>query len=121
MSMKKLAYILLAFGLLALASCVQEEQVTAEFTEPSYSMAEGDTLKMAGLLTVKNSTEQPVFTSSNEDVAKFISRGVLVAVASGETTVKAVVEGVEADCQVVVSSVKAENIIIKAPSSILPG
>ena len=117
--MKKLAYILMAFGLFALASCVKEDPATVEFSQQSYQMVAGDTLKMNSLLKVTNSVEQPVFTSSDEEVAAFVSQGVLVALNAGNTTVKAVVEGVEASCLVEVSDMKADTIIIRNPASIL--
>lgn len=119
--MKKLSFILLAFGLLALASCVKEDPAAVEFSQQSYQMVAGDTLKMSGLLKVTNSVEQPVFTSSDEEVAAFVSQGVLVALNSGSTTVKAAVEGVEASCLVEVSDMKADTIIIRNPASILAG
>lgn len=119
--MKKIAYILIAFGLLSLASCVKEEPASVEFSQQSYQMVAGDTLKMNGLLTVKNSVEQPVFTSSDENVASFVSQGVLVAWASGNATIKAVVEGAEASCLVEVSDVKADSLILRSPATILAG
>lgn len=118
--MKKLGILFVA-GLLLLASCVKEDPVGVEFSQTSYEMVVGDTLQMSSVLKVTNSVETPVCSSSDEEVAAFVSQGMLVALAPGETAVKATVEGVEANCQVSVLAAKADTIIIKAPTSILAG
>lgn len=118
--MKKLGILFVA-GLLLLASCVKEVPVSVEFSQTSYEMTVGDTLNMSSVLKVTNSVESPVCSSSDEEVASFVSQGKLVALAPGEAAIKAAIEGIEANCQVVVSAAKADTIIVKAPTSILAG
>lgn len=118
--MKRLLYIASALWLLLTVSCVKEEPVSVEFAQQSYNLVVGDTLDMLSVLTVKNSSEKPVFESSNDSVA-FFKGDILIAKAAGQCVITATVEGVNAHCDVMVSNVLADSINVVCPDKILVG
>lgn len=118
--MKRLLYIASALWLLLTVSCVKEEPVTVEFAQQSYNLVVGDSLDMLSVLTVKNSSEKPVFESSDDSVASF-NGNILIAKAAGQSVITATVEGINALCDVVVSNVLADSINVVCPDKILVG
>ena len=107
-----------ALSALFCLSCVQDLEVSVEFNEPAYEIAVGDTLNLAGELKVENSVETPKFSTSDNAVAKFLSDGLLVAVAPGDVDVTVTVAGKSATAQVHVSEVTAEKILLEYPDSV---
>ncbi|MBQ7877420.1 MAG: Ig-like domain-containing protein [Bacteroidales bacterium] len=122
--MNNLRKITLLFGSLVvfLASCVKEDPVTVEFKSSEYQLAVGQTLNLAKELAVSNSAEKPVFTVSDEAVASVDAEGLLRALAAGEATVTAGVEGVAATSRIVVSAgIKADSLKLYAPQKLMAG
>ena len=99
-------------------ACVQDLEVSVEFGNAAYEVAVGDTLNLAGELKVENSVETPKFSTSDHAVAKFVSDGLLVALAPGDVEVTATVAGKSATTQVHVSVVLAEKILLEHPDSV---
>ena len=95
--------------------------MSVEFNSPSYSVKVGEALDLGKELTIENSEEKPVFSVSNDSLAKISGSGVLTALASGEVTVTAVVEGKDAATKVQISELTAESITLDCPSSLLAG
>lgn len=116
--MKRLRLISIVCMLFSFAACEKELPVSVEFNESRYQVNVGDEMDMLKELVVMNSEAAPVFTSSAAEVAEITSEGLLKALAAGETTVVAVVEGKEASCTVTVSEILAEKIEITAPESL---
>lgn len=99
--------------------CTRELEVKVEFNENAYEMSVGDTLSLASEVKVENTLEAPQFTTSDPTVAKFVSEGVLVALAPGDITLTASVAGKSAKAQLRVNVVLAEKILLQSPDSVL--
>lgn len=118
--MNKIRLISIAFiSALLCVCCVKDLEVSVEFNAQSYELSVGDTLNFASELKVENTKEAPVFSSSDETVAKFVSETVLMALEPGEVEVTATVAGKSATTNVHVNVVLAEKIILEAPDSVL--
>ena len=100
------------------AACEKEmEPVSVEFKSQTYEMTVGQTIDLAGEVKVTNSNKKPSFSSSAEKIVSVNKNGVLSAVAQGQATITAEVEGVSATCVVTVSDIKAEKIVLNVPAS----
>lgn len=114
--MKNLRNILFCLPLLfSFAACVKEEPVSVEFKSHDYTLNVGETLDLAKEVVVSNSEKTPVFTSTVDSVAVVGADGLLKALAEGETTVRAALDGLEAFCTVTVSQVNLDSLFIQAP------
>lgn len=115
--MKKLMKIsaIMAAALLALAACVKEEPVTVEFKEQSYQLNVGESKDFAAEVLVSNSERKPSFSSSEPKVAAVNAEGLVTAIAAGETTLTASVDGVSATCLIKVAEVVADSISLTYP------
>lgn len=119
---RHISFSLVAFLLAVTTACVKEEPVIVEFESAEYLMTVGQTRPMAQELVVSNSAETPLFTSSDEAVATVTAEGLLTALAAGEATLTANVEGVAASCRIKVSaSVKADSINVTGPENLEAG
>lgn len=113
---------ILASFVLLLAGCdIEDLMVSVEFNSPSYSVKVGETLDLGKELSIENSEEKPVFSVSDDNLAKISGSGVLTALASGEVAVTAVVEGKDAVTKVQISELTAESITLDCPSSLVAG
>lgn len=122
--MRKYIYKLLPLTILLalMSSCVKEVPVIVEFKSAEYLMTVGQTRRMAQELVVSNSAETPLFTSSDEAVATVTAEGLLTALAAGETTLTANVEGVAASCRIRISEgVKADSLSLSGPQKLQAG
>lgn len=115
--MKKLMKIsaIMAAVLLAVAACVKEEPVTVEFKEQSYQLNVGEEKDFAAEVVVSNSERKPSFSSSEPKVAAVNAEGLVTALAAGETTLTASVDGVSATCLIKVAEVVADSISLTYP------
>lgn len=104
--------------LLSLVACVQEEPASIEFKKSEYQVFVGEEMELAPELVINNSTEVPVFSSSDDAVVSIKEDGRLTALASGEVTVTAQVGNLKATCKVKVVDVKAESLTINAPKTL---
>ena len=118
--MRTVKSILIALSaVLFFVGCTKELEVKVEFNENAYEMSVGDTLSLASEVKVENTLEAPQFTTSDPTVAKFVSEGVLVALAPGDVTLTAAVAGKSAKAQLHVNVVLAEKILLESPDSVL--
>lgn len=115
--MKKLMKIsaIMAAVLLAVPACVKEEPVTVEFKEQSYQLNVGEEKDFAAEVVVSNSERKPSFSSSEPKVAAVNAEGLVTALAAGETTLTASVDGVSATCLIKVAEVVADSISLTYP------
>lgn len=114
--MRRSAFIFMFIASL-LASCVDQkvESLSMEFKSKEYTLHAGQKKDFYYELNI-NSKEEPVFSSSDENVATVTPQGVVVAVASGQTTITATLDGISASCIVKVTIDKVESINIKSVS-----
>ena len=113
--MKKLTFIFLFISSL-LTSCVNPmaSVVSLEFKSKEYNLKAGQKYDLFYELNIANSSEEPVFTSSEEAVATVTPEGLVVALAAGRTTITATLGNVSASCVVKVTIDKAESVNIKS-------
>lgn len=118
--MNKIRLISIAFiSALLCVCCVKDLEVNVEFNAQSYEVSVGDTLNFASELKIENTKEVPVFSTSDETVAKFVSETVLMALEPGDVEVTATVAGKSATTNVHVNVVLAEKVLLEAPDSVL--
>ena len=99
--MNKIRLISIAFiSALLCVCCVKDLEVNVEFNAQSYEVSVGDTLNFASELKIENTKEVPVFSTSDETVAKFVSETVLMALEPGDVEVTATVAGKSATTNV---------------------
>ena len=100
-----------------LASCVEQEteRLSMEFKSEEYTLRAGQKMDFYYELNI-NSKDEPIFRSSDEKVATVTPQGVVVAVASGQATITATLNGISASCVVKVTIDKAESVNIKSVS-----
>ena len=94
-----------------LASCVEQEteRLSMEFKSEEYTLRAGQKMDFYYELNI-NSKDEPIFRSSDENVATVTPQGVVVAVASGQATITATLNGISASCVVKVTIDKAESV-----------
>lgn len=114
--MKKKIFGLMA-AIAAFAACSPKEDpnlIKAVAVVPSeITMEEGDTKTLDVEVTPSTATYQMVtWSTDNSKVAKVSKKGLLTAVAEGETTVYAEIDGIKGECKVTVtkSTAKVESI-----------
>lgn len=104
---------LLCFG------CVKPLEVNVEFAETAYEIFVGEQIDLAAEVKVENSNDAPKFSTSDEAVAKFVSEGVIIALAPGDVTITATVAEKSATTKLYVKVVLAEEILVEAPDSVV--
>ena len=105
-----------------LLGCIKDDMpVSISFNSTSYSLKVGDTLDLGKEVKTENTEETPVFSSSDESLATITGSGLMTALAAGEVTVKAVVEGKEATAAVQISPITIESISLDGPQTIIAG
>lgn len=79
--------------------------ISVKFTNHLVKVTEGESLKLPLIIKPSTSRENPLFSSSNEDVVTVNSKGIITAVAPGEATITATLlsSGKKAVCDVVVT------------------
>ena len=86
------------------SSSSAREEIKVSFDKQSVSLQTGDVVTLTA--TVENSTANPTFQSSDDSVASVSPDGrkvTVTALKAGTATIKAVVEGAEAECEITVT------------------
>lgn len=102
---RTICYLLLLLPLLTLVSCdddpVEQKVETLVITPAEATMTIGESLQLQ--VTQQPNLNKPVaFRSLNTELATVSDKGVVTAVAKGETTILAEVDGVSAQCKITI-------------------
>ena len=92
-------------------SAVAVSEVVLDSTEAELHV--GETLQLTATVLPEDAGDKSViWSSNNEEVATVDQSGLVTAVALGEATITAKAGGVEATCEVVVSPVEVEQVVL---------
>ena len=89
---------------------VTPKAVSVKFKKKEYKLPVGTSKKTAVILRPSITTEIPVFSSSNPDIATVNTKGKVTAISKGTTIVSATIKnGMTVRCKIIVSENKAHN------------